>query len=173
MASHGFLVVPNGPPNGTGNTNAQYQRDASTWIHAHAGAPGRYSGVDVSRMAAAGQSCGGLETYAQRDNPLVSYLGIFNSGFLPGGADNPNLPDGTNNEDPATIGEVHKPVVYCLGGPTDIAYENPNGGAFGVAAVQWLQWVLQKNETAGKFFTAGGAQQANWTEVESEGLDAL
>ncbi|KAK8059055.1 hypothetical protein PG996_008985 [Apiospora saccharicola] len=201
MASHGFLVVPNGPPNGTGNTNEQYQRDASTWIHAHAGAPGRYSGVDVSRMAAAGQSCGGLETYTQRDNPLVSYLGIFNSGFLPGGADNPNLPDGTNNEDPATIAELHKPVVYFLEGPTDIAYENgerdyhnltgvpkwignfnvghsgtyrePNGGAFGVAAVQWLKWVLQKNETAGLFFTAGGAQQANWTEVESEGLDAL
>jgi len=52
-------------------------------------------------------------------------------------------------------------------------YREPNGGAFGVAAVQWLQWVLQKNETAGLFFTAGGAQQANWTEVESEGLDAL
>ena len=52
-------------------------------------------------------------------------------------------------------------------------YRNPNGGEFGVAAVQWLQWVLQKNETASLFFTAGGAEQANWTEVESEGLEGL
>ncbi|KAK8079356.1 hypothetical protein PG997_007174 [Apiospora hydei] len=201
IASHGFLVVANGPPNGTGKTNSQYQRDASAWVSARAGKPGRYAAVDASRMAAAGQSCGGLETYLQRDNPYVSYLGIFNSGFLPGGNASSNLPDGTTSEDPSTISQVHKPTFYFLGGPTDIAYANgerdyhaltgvpkwignfnvghsgtyrqPNGGVFGVAAVQWLQWVLQKNATASLFFTAGGAQAANWTEVESDGLGSL
>ncbi|KAK7928944.1 hypothetical protein PG985_005942 [Apiospora marii] len=196
IASHGFLVIANGPPNGTGKTTAQFQKDSSAWISANAGKPGRYATVDASRMAAAGQSCGGLETYQQRDNPYVSYLGIFNSGFLP-----PNDTTLEGQEDPATIAEVHKPTFYFLGGPTDVAYpngerdyhaltgvpkwignfnvghsgtyRNPNGGEFGVAAVQWLQWVLQKNETASLFFTAAGAQAANWTEVESEGLEGL
>lgn len=119
IASHGFLVIANGPPNGTGKTTAQYQRHSSAWISANAGRPGRYATVDASRMAAAGQSCGGLETYAQRANPLVSYLGIFNSGFLP-----PNDATLGGQEDPSTIAEVHKPTFYFLGGPTDIAYVN-------------------------------------------------
>ncbi|KAK8119780.1 uncharacterized protein PG998_004406 [Apiospora kogelbergensis] len=90
IASHGFLVITNGPPNGTGRTSPQYQRD----------------------------------------NPPVGHLGIFNSDFLSSGKSNPNLPNGTVNEGPATIAEVHKPVFYFLGGPDSIAYPNVRNPQF-------------------------------------------
>jgi hypothetical protein len=79
--------------------------------------------VDASRVAVAGQSCGGLEAYQMRDDPRVGYLGIFNSGFL-------DLPGflggllGIPGEGPETIEEVDLPVFYFLGGEEDIAYPN-------------------------------------------------
>jgi hypothetical protein len=77
--------------------------------------------------------------------------------------------------------KLHSPVVYIDGGESDIAYQNgeddferidkvpiaiahyddvghggtytqPNGGAFGTAAVAWLKWQLNGDETAKKMF---------------------
>lgn len=123
IASYGFIVVANGPINGSGSDieNPQYLRDSVLWISAKAGTCGKYRNVDASKIAAAGQSCGGLEAYTMRNDSRVSYLGIFNSGFLsnvPAGA----LPANIAIEPPSTISQVHKPVFYFLGGPTDIAY---------------------------------------------------
>lgn len=123
IASYGFVVLANGPINGSGFDveNPQYLRDSVLWISAKAGTCGKYKNVDASKIAAAGQSCGGLEAYTMRNDSRVSYLGIFNSGFLsvvPAGA----LPSNIVVEPPSTIHQVHKPVFYFLGGPTDIAY---------------------------------------------------
>jgi hypothetical protein len=128
IASYGFIVLANGPPENGGDSdveNPQYLRDSILWISAKAGGPcgGRYQNVDVSKIAAAGQSCGGLEAYTMRNDSRVSYLGIFNSGFLqsvPEGA----LPANIVVEPPSTIEQVHKPVFYFLGGSTDVAYTN-------------------------------------------------
>jgi hypothetical protein len=49
-------------------------------------------------------------------------------------------------------------------------YDEVNGGAFGVAAVNWLTWIFKGNATAAAFFTAGGAEKAGWNETESYGL---
>ncbi|KNG89281.1 hypothetical protein ANOM_001646 [Aspergillus nomiae NRRL 13137] len=200
IASYGFLVLASGPPNGSGSTTAQFMADAVEWITARAGTPGPYASVNPTFIAAAGQSCGGLETYRMRSNDQISILGIFNSGFLGNETFTPSV-GGQATEPPATIKEVHKPVFYFLGGPTDIAYANgeadyhslkgvpkwignypvghsgtyhdENGGVFGVAAVNWLQWTFRRNETAAGFFTKGGAQKDGWEEVESEGLEKL
>lgn len=123
IASYGFVVVANGPINGSGPDieNPQYLRDSILWISAKAGTCGKYKNVDASKIAAAGQSCGGLEAYTMRNDSRVSYLGIFNSGFLstvPAGA----LPANIAIEPPSTISQVHKPTFYFLGGPTDVAY---------------------------------------------------
>lgn len=71
----------------------------------------KYASVDISNVAAAGQSCGGIEAYSMRSNDRVNLLGIFNSGFLPDSAEGPDI-----------ISEVHKPTFYFLGGSSDIAY---------------------------------------------------
>ncbi|KAE8140155.1 hypothetical protein BDV38DRAFT_269184 [Aspergillus pseudotamarii] len=200
IASYGFLVLASGPPNGSGSTTAQFMADAVEWITPRAGTPGRYASVDATLIAAAGQSCGGLETYRMRSNERISILGIFNSGFL-GNETFVASVGGQATEPQTTIREVHKPVFYFLGGPTDIAYANgeadyhnltgvpkwignypmghsgtyrdENGGAFGVAAVDWLSWAFRRNETAASFFTEGGAQEDGWEEVESKNLERL
>ncbi|KAF9891101.1 hypothetical protein FE257_005037 [Aspergillus nanangensis] len=199
IASYGFIVLASGPPEGTGSTNVQMLRDSVSWALESAGSEGKYLTVDASKIAVAGQSCGGLEAYHLRDDDRVSFLGIFNSGFLPqdpGGGLGVSVPW----EDPTTIEEVHKPVFYFLGGPSDIAYTNgrddyegltgvpkwmgnypvghfgtysePDGGAFGVAAVHWLLWTLSKRMDGAEFFTDGGAEAAGW-ETESHGLESL
>ncbi|KAL4786409.1 hypothetical protein BJX76DRAFT_346250 [Aspergillus varians] len=198
IASYGFIAIASGAPDGQGTTTVQLMKDALDWVEKKAGT-GKYSTVDTTRLAVAGQSCGGLETYQMRDDPRVSYLGIFNSGFLDLGLLGGLM--GMPNEGPETIKEVKKPVFYFLGGEEDIAYSNgmkdykaltgvpkwvgnfpvghfgtyakPEGGAFGVAAVNWLSWVLKKDTSKAAWFTGGGAQKDGWEEVSSEGLDDL
>ena len=79
------------------------------------------------------------------------------------------------------LAELHGPVIYLLGGPSDIAYENgmddfrrieklpvfaanlgdvghggtysqPHGGEFAKVATAWLQWQLKGDEEAAKMF---------------------
>jgi hypothetical protein len=52
-------------------------------------------------------------------------------------------------------------------------YAEPNGGAFGVAAVKWLDFLLRGDQTAKGFFVDGSAEQAGWEEIAHEKLDAL
>jgi dienelactone hydrolase len=72
------------------------------------GANGLYN-VDTSNIMAAGYSCGGTEAYQMQDNSAVTLLGIFNSGLL----DNYGYAE-----------SITKPIMYALGGPNDIAYQN-------------------------------------------------
>ncbi|KAL3459807.1 Alpha/Beta hydrolase protein [Aspergillus heterothallicus] len=205
IASYGFIVLALGPPDGTGHIFRDAMDDAVTWIQERAGEKkksSKYNRVDSSRIAAAGQSCGGLLAYTQRHNDAVGFLGIFNSGLL---GDTPeareNLPEGMIIEDPSVIHEVRKPVFWWLGGQGDVAYpagtadyhnltgvpkwignypvghsgtyREPNGGVFGVAAVNWLKWVLKGDKVAARFFTAGGAEKTGWIETESWGLERM
>ncbi|KAL2792982.1 Alpha/Beta hydrolase protein [Aspergillus keveii] len=200
LASHGYLVIAPGPPDGTGITNSQLMHDAISWV---TGRPGRspfgpYRTIDANRIAVAGQSCGGLEAYQMCDEERVKGLGIFNSGFTEGGVGGsaPGFPN--QMKVPSVISEVHKPVFWFLGGEEDVAYPNgmrdyaaltgqpkwvgnypvghmgtyaePNGGAFGVAAVKWLDFLLRGDQTAKGFFADGGTEQAGWEETASEGL---
>ncbi|KAL4936395.1 hypothetical protein BDV06DRAFT_227938 [Aspergillus oleicola] len=203
IASYGYIVIANGPPNGDGDTTAQMMTDAIDWAEGQTSSSTEsiYSDIDLGAIAVAGQSCGGLETYQMRDDERVRFLGIFNSGFIADGSFSGLPDDGPMLEAPETISEVHKPVFYFLGGPTDVAYPNGekdyaalegvpkwignypvghsgtyqevDGGAFGVAAVHWLEWVFKGDEAAVAFFTEGGAERAGWNETKSEGLDRL
>lgn len=123
VASYGFMAIASGAPNGHGTTDVQLMKDALDWIEKKAGTAGtRYKNVDTTRLAVAGQSCGGLEAYQMRDDPRVDYLGIFNSGFFDLGLIGGII--GMPDEGPETIEEVKKPVFYFLGGEEDIAYKN-------------------------------------------------
>ena len=52
-------------------------------------------------------------------------------------------------------------------------YAEPEGGAFGDAAVKWLQWVLKGDTSQANWFAGGGAQEDGWEEVDSERLEDL
>lgn len=119
VASHGIFIVavgaPHGPQNPNGINDTQVPdpsvlKGALDWVTKAAGT-GKYANVNASRIAAAGQSCGGIQAYTQAHDPRVSFIGIFNSGEI--------------NETRTTLASlITKPVFYFLGGSTDIAYEN-------------------------------------------------
>jgi hypothetical protein len=112
VASHGYYIIANGKP-GAGMASATKGTDltdAIDWVYANAG-KGELATVDKSQLAAAGQSCGGIQAYSASLDPRVTLTGIFNSGLISQG--NTKL-----------FEKLHAPIGYFLGGPTDIAYLN-------------------------------------------------
>jgi hypothetical protein len=118
IASHGIIIFANGSPTGgnnpngiaeTSNPDGSQLKSSIDFIISSAGT-GKYAQVDPSRIAAAGQSCGGMEAYMLYNDPRVSAIGIFNSGFT----------DAKNT----TPSKITKPIFYFLGGSTDIAFAN-------------------------------------------------
>lgn len=112
VASHGYFIVANGKP-GAGfqsQTKAKDLPDAIDWVYANAG-KGKYATVDKTKLAAAGQSCGGIQAYSASLDPRVTLTGIFNSGLISRG-------------NTVLFEKLKAPIGYFLGGPTDIAYEN-------------------------------------------------
>jgi hypothetical protein len=112
IASHGYYIIANGKP-GAGmasTTKASDLPDAIDWVYANTG-KGALTTVDKTRLAAAGQSCGGIQAYSASLDPRVTLTSIFNSGLISQG--NTKL-----------FEKLHAPIGYFLGGPTDIAYLN-------------------------------------------------
>ncbi|MBO3741125.1 cellulose binding domain-containing protein [Actinoplanes flavus] len=170
IASHGFLAIANGAPNGSGSTTAQQLTQSVDWAVAENSRPdGKYyDRLDTTRIAAGGFSCGGLEAYAVSGDPRVTTTTIFSSGLL-------------NDADDYQLRRLTKPIAYFIGGPGDIAYPNAmddwtklpaglpafmgnlnvghggtydqvNGGEFARVAVLYLKWRLKGDTTAGGSF---------------------
>ncbi|KAH8679590.1 hypothetical protein BGZ60DRAFT_444675 [Tricladium varicosporioides] len=203
VASQGIIVIANGAPgNVTGSyesfgsaprSTSKYLTAAVDWAVQNAG-KGKYAHMDASRVAAAGQSCGGLEAYDMVKDTRVSTIGIFNSG----GALMGNSTTNTNT----TVKSITKPIFYYLGGSTDIAYASGeadyamlpattptwkgnlpvghggtynevNGGKIGVAASYMYDWILRGNTTASSFYTTDVAAKAAGWDVVSRNLDKI
>jgi dienelactone hydrolase len=71
---------------------------------------GKYGTIDKNKMAAAGQSCGGMEAMSVSNDPRIKFTGMFNSGGLGGVSPNAKT--------------LNHPIAYFLGGTGDIAYQN-------------------------------------------------
>jgi dienelactone hydrolase len=139
IASHGYLVLANGASGNeysaknTGKSGGKNAGKSSgglggimsmfgsttkvsdltasiDWVEK--GSAARYGDIDTTKIAAAGQSCGGLEAYsASYHEPRIKLTVLFNSGVL--------------DQDKAyLLQELKAPVAYFLGGPKDIAYAN-------------------------------------------------
>lgn len=158
-----------------------------------------YGRVDTDAIAAAGMSCGGLQTLENSADPRFKTLMIMNSGLFvnPAGA-MPGMPMPEKDK----LQKITVPVIYILGGPEDIAYGNgmddyyrltavpafaanypvghggtygqPHGGEFTVPALAWLQWQLQGDEEAARLFTGdpcGLALREGWTVEKNDLID--
>jgi len=205
IASHGFLVIATGyipmeekPYRGPMSTSAQQIESIDWAIAQNADKDSPYYGrIDVDHIAAAGMSCGGLQTLDNATDPRLKTIMICNSGlFINPGTAVPNMPMPAKDR----LQEITVPVIYILGGPEDIAYENgmddfhrlvkvpafaanypvghggtyrqDHGGEFTVPALAWLQWQLKGNQEAAKLFQGadcGLANREGWT-VEKNGL---
>ncbi|MEU8211515.1 cellulose binding domain-containing protein [Micromonospora sp. NPDC049044] len=183
IASHGFLAIANGAPNGSGSTTSQMLTQSIDWAFAENSRQGSkyYNKIDTTKVAVAGFSCGGLEAYAVSNDPRVTTTGIFSSGLL-------------NDADDYQLRRLTKPIAYFIGGPSDIAYPNAiddwgklpaslpafmgnlnvghggtydqtNGGEFGRVAGLYLKWRLKGDTTAGANFVGPncGLCRTQWT----------
>ncbi|KAL5372792.1 hypothetical protein DPSP01_013207 [Paraphaeosphaeria sporulosa] len=203
VASHGALAIATGnifvdpetyvarpfDPNNLG-LNPGALTEAVDWVYANAG-KGEWKHVDKTRIGVWGQSCGGLEAYtAGLEDDRIGHVGIFNSGQL------------NETESEAVAGNLHKPIFYLLGGPTDEAYVNgerdyvdlpkgtpawkanhalghgaafdvPNAGIPGIVGSKIVQWVLRGDAKAKKWFTGEGAYSVGITDVEYKSLDRI
>lgn len=108
-----MAVAPGEPePESPGQSTKEHLTETLDWVE-RANNAGTFAGhLDTSKIAVAGQSCGGVEaTEIAAEEDRVSAVGIFNSGLL-------------NEKDTPLLQNITEPVAYFLGGPTDIAYKN-------------------------------------------------
>lgn len=199
IASHGFVVVAIGPAAHSlvmgsgapgGGTQSSQLLDAVDWAIAQNGRAGSdyHQKLDVARVAVMGHSCGGVQALDVSKDPRVTTTMVWNSGLFrqppPAPAADSPVAAARSAMSAMTkdrLRELHAPVAYILGGPSDIAYENglddfqridhvpvlfanqdvghypatflrPHGGPYGVAAVAWLKWHLKGDEQASRAF---------------------
>lgn len=204
IASHGFIVVAIGympPEDGSAYRGAmstvEQQIEGLDWaIARNSDKESPYYGkLDVNSIAAAGMSCGGLQTLSNCADARLKAIMICNSGLF---SDPSTAVPGMPMPDKSQLKKIHTPVMYLLGGPTDIAYANgmddfsridhvpavavnypvghggtygqEHGGEFSIPAVAWLQWQLKGDKEASKMFLGadcGLSQREGWT-IESK-----
>ncbi len=187
IASYGFIVLATGyipmdeqPYRGPMSTSQQ-QIESIDWAFAQNADPHSpyYNKLDVKNICLAGMSCGGLQTLFNCADPRITSLMICNSGLF--NRQNANQAVGGMPMPPKEkLAEIHTPIMYLLGGESDIAYGNgmddfhrinhvpacaanfpvghggtyrqPHGGEFSVVALAWLQWQLKGDKQAAKMF---------------------
>ena len=174
IASHGYFVVADGTPNGSGSRSMTSDVVGMgkpllayvDWAIAENGksCSAYYQSLDTMKIGANGFSCGGLMSEGTAGDPRITTWGLNSSGLLGGNA--------------AFYKTIHTPVLIVLGGSDDIAYENgerdydnisalgipimlfskalghggdlfsARGGDFAKIDVAWLNWQLKGDETA-------------------------
>jgi dienelactone hydrolase len=200
IASHGYLAIANGrilsgpgaptaasdpplpapggaiPPPATTAAGLTAAIDWALKENGRAGSP-YFGRINPRWIAVSGWSCGGLQALQIAADPRVQAVVIHSSGIFNAGAS--PIPGMDLNKD--SLAKLHTPVIYILGGPTDIAYANgeddfkriehvpamvanldvghggtfmqPNGGLEASVAVSWLDWQLKGDTQAAKRFT--------------------
>ncbi|MBQ6577032.1 MAG: hypothetical protein IJL91_04720 [Bacteroidales bacterium] len=121
-----------------------------------------YHKIDTDKVAAMGQSCGGVQALSVSVDPRVKTSVILNSGV------GDLQMQGVDKE---ILANLHAPLFYLIGGPSDIAFPNAkkdferiqgipvvminttdghegtyyeeNGGEYAVAVRKWLDWQLK------------------------------
>ncbi len=143
-----------------------------------------FSRIDADAIAVMGTSCGALQALDASQDSRIKTVVFINSGIMrtgiPEGDEVKKIMDFLDLPGPDLLKKLRTPVIYIIGGPTDIAYENaetdfkeiedvfifkanhnvghggtffePHGGKFAEAATQWLLWHLKKKKDASYFF---------------------
>ena len=140
VASHGYLAIatgPIGPPAGGAPGREQSKTEslvkAIDWAiaeNARKGSP-YYGRIDTTKIAVAGQSCGGLQAIAVGADPRVTTVLVLNSGIIRGGIPTPDggtrQPAGYLPASDADLPKLHTPMLYLIGGEKDQAHRGAEG----------------------------------------------
>ena len=187
IASHGYIVLATGVIPMVDEwykgpmSRSEQQIESIDWIIAQNSDPASpyYNKIDVKNICVAGMSCGGLQTLFNCADKRIKALMICNSGLF--NQQNAGQAVGGMPMPPKEkLKEIHTPIMYMLGGETDIAYGNgmddfhrishvpacavnfpvghggtylqPHGGKFSIVALAWLDWQLKGDRQAAKMF---------------------
>ena len=174
IASHGYFVVADGKPMGSGGRSQTSNWAAMgkpllayvTWAIAENGksCSAYHDSLDTTKIASNGFSCGGLMSEGTAGDPRMTSVGVTSSGLT--------------SADQAFYKTVHTPMLIILGGTSDIAYQNgerdydsisplgfpimlfsknighggdlgsAHGGDFTKINLAWLNWRLKGDEGA-------------------------
>lgn len=213
IASHGYIAIapgpimsgPGSPPEelrpkmgAPGSSTTWQQVDAGLDLAAKANNDPKspyYQRLDLTKVAVAGHSCGGLQALnVALNDQRIKTLMLHNSGLIigaPGGG----IAGGVTKD---SLEKIRIPTIYILGGPKDIAYANgmddfkrinnalimvanidtghqatfadTNGGVVAQVSVDWLNWQLKGDKRASQRFVGakcGLCTDREWT-VESK-----
>ncbi|KAF2664636.1 alpha/beta-hydrolase [Microthyrium microscopicum] len=122
LASHGYVVLANGAPGTPGSafpsdrsktTSPEQLTQSMDWVTSGKDA-GKYGTIDKTKVAAAGQSCGGAQAMRVSGDPRIKLTAMFNSGGMGklGGGKGPAF----------AAKDLKHPIIYLLGGTGDLAY---------------------------------------------------
>lgn len=200
IASHGYIILGIGmldqlerkEPGPRQPTSSAQLLSALDWIIAENSKHGSVfeNKIDMTKVAAMGMSCGGLQAIEISDDPRITTTIVCNSGILPSRSPMAAMPNLTKED----LRKFHGPVLYIMGGPSDIAYKNamddfsriehvpvvmtnldvghggtyrqPHGGDFTRVAIHWLDWHLQGKQEASTMFLGDESQlkrDSKWT----------
>jgi dienelactone hydrolase len=193
LASHGYLAIaPGAILNGPGappappakpelavkTTTADVLSGLDWALAENARKGSRYYGrIDPKLVGVAGHSCGGLQAIQAAADPRIHAVIVHNSGIF---ADGSNPITGMT-VDKSLLLKLHTPILYILGGPSDVAHPNgtddfrkiehvpamlldlpvghggtfreKDGGAVAQVSVKWFDWQLRGDATAARAFT--------------------
>lgn len=186
LASNGYVIVAIGlldqieerGPTSRERTESRQLLTGLDWILAeNESTESIYFGkMDGSKVAAMGMSCGGLQAIQISSDPRITTTVVCNSGVLPEPSPRIGMPPLPKD----VLKTFHGPVLYLMGGPSDIAYENamddfsrveqvpivmtnldvghggtyaqPHGGKYTPVALAWLDWHLKDKKEASSMF---------------------
>jgi dienelactone hydrolase len=198
IASNGYIVIAIGPfTGGERNMEAMKQPtrseqllEALDWItirNKDKKSP-YFKKINIKKVAAMGQSCGGLQAIEVSGDPRITTTVVLNSGVLnsPPPTRMPGLPLLKKDE----LEKFHGPVIYIIGDSADIAFPNamddfsriknvpvvmanlkvghggtylqPHGGAFAPVTLNWLDWYLKGRKENAKLFLGQNCGLCNY-----------
>jgi len=199
VASHGYVIIAVGELQMESNSRPAVDYDASLvldaldWITAQAGDVNSeyYQRVDLDKIAGSGHSCGGAQIVSLADNPAFKTYVILNSGM-----GDMSMAGAT----PESLQNYHAPVLYIVGGETDVAYSNalldysridhvavtlsnlingghsgtfwdPYGGSNSLMMLKWLDWQFKNSTENCKVFLDNDLSEFPGWELFSKNYD--
>lgn len=207
IASHGYIVLGIGPldqlkqrdESSRQRTSSSQLLVALDWIIAQNKKDDSiyFGKINTTKVAAMGMSCGGLQAIEISDDPRITTTVVCNSGVLPGRSPMAAMPNLSKDD----LKKFHGPVLYIMGGPSDIAYKNamddfsridhvpvvmtnldvghggtyrrPHGGKYSPVAIAWRDWQLKEKPDAANMFVGENSQLADDDEwtIETKNID--
>jgi hypothetical protein len=154
IASHGYFVVADGTPNGSGNRTMDRSQLAAMaapllayidWAIAENGKPcsAYYQSLDTTKISSNGFSCGGLMSQATVMDPRIVTWGVTSSGMAGATQDFYDM--------------IHTPVLFVEGGPSDMAYDGGKEGYQNISKLDVpVMWFSKELGHGGDLTRAGG-----------------